>query len=221
MSYPIYSSAGTKDDAINVASVAPTYPGTITAGDLLFILAVIEDSTGDVQIPTGYSTVGAEYAQTAITTNVSAYLFYKVAIGSETGTETVSGGTLSGGTADYLFAQIYRITGTNATLHDTDSLKGTSATITWDTTTIGKITNTLLAFVVNWDAGAAPDTPSGYTIKKTDTSTAISGTYVYLSALEGAVSGASATAANGSANGWATFHASLYDDITIRTFIVN
>lgn len=222
MSYPVYSSKGTKDDGTAVSSVAPTYPGTITAGDILFIIAVLDDDTGNIQTPTGYSNV-PEYTQTGIFTDVSSYLFYKVASGSESGTETVSGASLSGGTADYMFAQIYRITGSDAALADTDSTKGTSSTITWDATDILNAESTLLALVVNWDAGGAPGTPSGYTLSASDTSTAISGMYVYLNTKENTSSGASTTGTDGSSNGWATYHVSLYNNIVTQTrsFIVN
>jgi hypothetical protein len=223
MSWPTYISKGTKADGTAVSSVAPTYPGSIAAGDLLLVFGVIEDSTGDIQTPTGYSNP-AENSQTGIATNVSAYLFYKIASGSESGTLTVNGGSLSGGTADYMFAQIYRISGTNITIADTDSTKGTSGTITWDAVNIANASSTLLAMVVNWnDSGSNPDTPSGYTLNASDTSSAVSGMYVELNSKENTASGSSVTASNGSPNGWATFHMSIYNNITIsgRSFIVN
>lgn len=209
MSYPTYTAKGTKSDAINVASVTPTYPVT-TAGDLIFVIVVIEDTTGGVESPSGFSNLASE---TNIYTNVHTYIFYKYADGLESGTLTVDAAGESGGAADYMFAQIYLVSGANPKIEDAVSEKGSGDTVLWDTATVGDTERTLLALVVDWDGTGGPATPTGYTQNATDSSSAISGMTVELYSKENTASGASMTSTGGSVNGWGTFHISTFDQI--------
>lgn len=134
MAAPAFVSKGTAA-AATAASVAPTFPASIAAGDILLVLALTKDNV-EINVPSGFSQDATNAAR-----NQSAALraewFWKRAAGTETGTLTVD--KVSGTTL--LFAQIYRFTGGIATgdPYEAAAMTGVgSGTVTpTDITTLG------------------------------------------------------------------------------------
>ena len=204
---PGFSQKGTKAEDTD-ADISPSYPGgTVTAGKYIFIQALnIQSPTvGIINDVAGFTTVSEETFAWG-----TAKLMYKVAAGTETGTETLTR-TGSTGVGTFFMGQIYIIEGTSLTLEDSDpnSASG-NATITWDAVTAtGGTHRSLLAFVVNYEDGAAPGTPTGYTEVASDGSTLVSNQYLALKQKQNVSSGGSVTA-SGSATSWASWHISFY-----------
>ena len=217
MAAPGFISKGTKDEG-NGSSVAPTYPGGIQAGDHIFIMAENVQSPTVVGIDTvaGYTSISEETF-----TWGTAKLMYKIATGSESGTETVSRSGSSGTPADFLMAQIYVIRGNGSRLTLESSAFNSdtgNTTVTWDAVTVNGSQRSLFAFVVDYD-GSGISAPSGYSEEASDSSVAISGSTIKLFSKEDVSSDGSVTS-TGSINGWATWHISEYN-FSSRSFIVN
>lgn len=106
MAVPVLTSAGAGDGGTG-GTVAPGYPASIAAGDLLFLVVAIRNLSETATTPAGWSLVSGPVDTVG---SVRGYLFKKVANGSESGTLTV---TVSGSVERA--ARIYRVTGANST----------------------------------------------------------------------------------------------------------
>lgn len=215
MSYPTFIAKGTKAEG-NGSSVAPTYMAGINAYDLLFIQVInVQGTVGSVSC-----------SATLISEEVFAWgttaLFYQIATGSETGTLTVNRSGSSGGGGDFMMAQIYQYRGSGSafSIEESDPNSALSSTITWDAVVVGSSLRTLAAFVADYD-GSGVTGPSGYTTSATDSSVGVSGMTLALFTKENVSSDGSVTG-SGSANGWGSWHISLYNIPSgTRSFIVN
>jgi hypothetical protein len=212
MAAPAFISKGTKDEG-NGASVTPTYPGGIQAGDKIYVMALnIQGTVGTIS-----------YAGTLVSEEVFAWgtaaLFYNTATGSESGTITVNRSGSTGGIGDFFMAQIYVIRGDGSflTIEDSDPNNGASGTVTWDALTVAGNERTLLAVADYNGSGVAA--PSGYTTDATDGSIGISGSTLILNTQEDVSSDGSVTSS--STGDWATWHVSVYNLGRPRSFIVN
>lgn len=185
-----------------------SYPNDIQEYDLLF-LHVVSYGLGTITVDASWTSLGALTYPTVGPVFVSR-LYYKMADGTETGTENVSRSGHSG--TDTFMGQVYQYRGdqygpdSNISIEDSDNQNGNAATITWAATTVSGGKRTLAAFVVNV-SGSDPGTPSGYTNSATDNNG--SNTYLDLNTKADTSSGASTTATNGSTNGWITWHVSI------------
>lgn len=217
MAAPSYIAKGTFAES-TTNSVAATYMGSINAGDIIYYMALnVQGTVGSIATASGFTSISEEVFSWG-----TIKFMYKVASGSESGTISLtrSGST---GVGTYFAAQLYQVRGdpTYLTIEEADPNSGTSSTITWDTVTVGGAERTLLAFVTNYDDVSAPGTPSGYTSSASDNSTLVSGMYLALKTKSSVSSDGSVTA-SGSANGWASLHVSIYNNIPFsRSFIVN
>jgi hypothetical protein len=112
---PSFVAAGTVAHATN-ASVTPTMPAGVQAGDLLLVLAAIRNSgTGTVDTPSGY---------TVLLTSGNMTLLGKV----HTGTESAPTITFTGGVANAdTSAQMCAFRGVGITVHDSEALLNSSA----------------------------------------------------------------------------------------------
>jgi hypothetical protein len=212
MSAPTFIAKGTKSEGIG-ATVTPTYPAGIQAGDLIYIMAQsIQTTVGNISFG------GTPVSEEVYAWGTSA-LFYNVATGSESGTVNVNRSGSTGGMGDFFMAQIYVIRGNGSllTIEDSDPNSGISGTVTWDALTVAGNKRTLLAFVSDYN-GTGLAAPTGYTTVATDSSIGISGSTLELSTLENISSDGSVTSS--SSGDWATWHISVYSRKS-RSFIVN
>lgn len=219
MAAPAYQAKGTLGQTTGITATF-TYPAT-QANDLLFLL-IYDDAIGAPRYTVGSSWTSSERAIGWGASGAKrALLYHKTATGSETGTEGVTRNTLYG--TNTFACQVYSFRG-DAFLQkeagDTDD--DIIDTITWPATTVNGSQRTLCAFVINCLSGN-PGTPSGYTNKASETLT--DGTYFELNTLENVSAGTSVTTTGGNADGWCTFHVSIYNNTpaagTPRTYIVN
>ena len=219
MAAPAFQAKGTKGDT-TTNTCTFTYPAT-AANDMLFLMVYDDASGGRFSVNAswtlkeriiGFGTSGLK----------KAFLYSKIATGSESGTENV---TRTAVTTLYtrFSAQVYSYRG-DAYLSYEDGIdnNGTSDTITWSSVTVASTQRTLGAFVINCLSGN-PGTPTGYTNSASDTMG--DGTYFELNTYANVSSGTSATTTGGNSDGWGTFHISLYNNTPgaslARTFIVN
>ena len=195
------SSGATTGGSFNVS-----YPSVIDENDLLF-LHVISYGLGTITVDASWNSLGS-IAYPSGTPVVVSRLYWKLADGTETGTENVSRSGHAG--SDVFMGQIYQYRGdANIVIEDSDNGIGNAATITWPATSVGGGKRTLAAFVANINSSPSPTTPSGYVESATDNDG--SNTYLELNTKEDTNSGASTTASNGSTNGWLVWHVSIYN----------
>lgn len=155
MAIPAYSSKGTSADTNTDAcsgtwDVAPTCPGTVNAGDILVLIAVVRTFAGIIDSaspPSGWSSLNS----VGIGTNRVVALFYKVASGSEGGsTATVTGFfSASGMSGD---AQIFSFTGsgTGGVVPGSGTTNtGTSSAATMSNVTTTAANSLAVCFVVS------------------------------------------------------------------------
>jgi len=217
MAAPAYQAKGTVGET-TTDSVSFTYMSTL-ANDVLFLVLVDVGGSDTYTVDSSWT----ELASRLIIgpSGVTAYLYSKVATGSETGTENIS--RYPGGSGTVLAAQVYSYRGTSyLTLEDSIDRSGFGGTITWDALSVGGTERTLGAFVVN-ALGPNPFSASGYTNIVNDVLS--DGTYMELSTKANVSSSSNVTATNGSTDGWISFHVSLYNNSPsasgTRSFIVN
>lgn len=218
MAAPSYKAKGTIGETTG-SSVSFTYP-TVAANDLLF-LVILESELKAITVNSSWTQRAKQFIPAGSPTYV-AYLYSKLATGSETGTEAV---TRVSSTGDNTFAaQVYSYDGDNyITIENTSKNANTTDTVTFSAVTVGGTERTLAAFVVNV-FGAGVTTPSGYTESATDT---LSDNTVFECNTKANVSTDGAvTGTGGSGFGWATFHVAIYNNTPTpgsgtRTFIVN
>lgn len=218
MAAPTYKAKGTL--AYNATtSISFTYP-TVAANDLLF-LVIYEPDLKAITVNSSWTLRGKQFIPTGSPT-AAAYLYSKLATGSESGTEAV---TRNSGGLNTWAAQVYSYDGDNyITIEDFSKNSGTTDTVTYSAVTVGGTERTLSAISVN-TIDTDITTPSGYTENATDdladafwfecnTKTNVSS--------DGAVTGT-----GGNSIGWATFHISIYNATPVpgasgsRSFIVN
>lgn len=217
MAAPTYQAKGTVGET-TTDTVSFTYMAT-AANDLLFLIVV---DVGDSQTYTVDSSWTEINSRLVIgTSGVTAYLYWKIATGSESGTENVTRYPGGGGTV--FAAQVYSYRGTSyLTLESSTDRSGFSSTITWGAVTVSGSERTLSAIVIN-SLGPNPNSATGYTNINNDVLS--DGTYLEISTKANVSAGTSVTATNGSTDGWISFHASVYNNSpsvsTARTYIVN
>jgi hypothetical protein len=218
MAAPTFKAKGTIGETTG-SSVSFTYP-TVAANDLLF-LVVLESELKAITVNSSWTQRGKQFIP-AGSPNYVAYLYSKLATGSESGTEAV---TRVSSTGDNTFAaQVYSYDGDNyITIESNSKNADTTDTVTFSAVTVGGTERTLSAIVVNV-FGAGVTTPSGYTESATDT---LSDDTVFECNTKSNVSSDGAvTGTGGSGFGWAAFHVAMYNNTPTpgsgtRTFIVN
>lgn len=217
MAAPTYKAKGTIGETTG-NSVSFTYP-TVAASDLLF-LVVLESDLKAITPNASWTLRQKQFIPTGSPVYV-AYLYSKLATGSESGTEAISRN--SGGINTFA-AQVYSYDGDNyVTIEESNKNANTLDTVTFSALTIGGTERTLSAIVVNV-FGAGVTTPSGYTESATDT---LSDDTVFECNTKANVSSDGAvTGTGGSLSGWASFHISIYNNTPTpgsgtRTFIIN
>ncbi len=202
---PAYHSKGSAG-ATTGSSFNVSYPSVVVEDNLLF-LHVISYGLGTITVDASWDSLGS-IAYPSGTPVVVSRLYKKKALGTETGTESVSRSGHAG--TDVFMGQIYQYSGdANITIEDSDNSIGDSSTITLPSTTVAGGKRTLAAFVANINSTPGPATPSGYVESATDNNG--SNTYLELNTKEDTNSGSSTTAGNGSANGWLVWHVSIYN----------
>lgn len=218
MAAPTFKAKGTIGETTG-NSVSFTYP-TVAANDLLF-LVVLESELKAITVNASWTLRGKQYIPTG-SPNYAAYLYSKLATGSESGTEAVTRTSITG---DNTFAaQVYSYDGDNyVQVESFVKNSNTTDTVTYSAVTVGGTERTLAAFVINV-FGAGVTTPSGYTESATDTLT--DNTVFECNTKANVSSDGAVTGTGGSASGWATFHVSIYNNTPVagsgtRTFIIN
>jgi len=219
MAAPAYQAKGTKATGTG-SSISPTYPA-VAANDLLFLF-VASFGNGTITPDASWTQLSNGVILSPAIANVR--LYFKLATGSETGTEAVtrSGESPSG---QLFMAQIYSYRGTvYISIEDAEqpTLGGNATTITWNALNVLGTERTLAAFVINYN-GLDPGTPTSYTNSATDNDGA--GTYMDLNTYANQSSAPAVTGANGSTAGWTTIHVSIYHNtpavVLTRSYIVN
>lgn len=217
MAAPTYKAKGTKGQGTG-NSISFTYPA-VAANDLL-LLVVYESDLKAITVAAGWTSRGKQFLPTASPT-AAVYLYSKLATGSETGTEAI---TRTGTTGNTWGAQVYSYDGDNyISIESVAKNSNSSDTVTWSAISVGGTERTLSAIVVN-KYGFAVTTPSGYTQNATDTLN--DDTEFEINTKANVSSDGAVTATGGSADGWATFHVSIYNNTPVviggsRSFIVN
>lgn len=218
MNAPTFIAVGTRNETTS-GSIAPAYPGSIVLGDLLFLLAVSTDlgSHGAIATPAGWTalvTTATLRDSSPADVGVMA-LFFKVAAGTESGSQTVTRtGTTGPGTA--FAGQIYQFRGREYDSNEQTNQQNSAATITWNAVFFSGARRTLLAFVGQADNTSA-GTPAGYT------NAAGGGTNVYvgLNYQEDVTSDGAVTASGGTTSGWCTVHLSIFNPSGYSQVIVS
>lgn len=219
MAAPVYQAKGTLGEGTGT-TISFTYP-TLAASDLLYLLVYNRNNT---QVTTDNSWTRINYVGTSNNYGF-VELYYKIATGSESGTENV---TRTSG-SDEFAANCYSFRGDAfISIESTSTNKGASDTITWSAVTVGSTQRILAAFLVNIygifsSDVQSPDSPTGYTYKASDALTDAS--YFELSVKDNVSSDGAVTAIGGSLDEWVAIHHSIYNNTpsvsVARTFIVN
>lgn len=211
---PYVASKGTAS-AVTTGASTPTYPASVAANDIIFLLVISHQpvSIGVIDTPTSFTEVAqGTYANSGSTNQGRAALFWRRASGSLTGTISVTR-TGDTGVDGVLFAQMYRVVGavTSGDPWDaatTDYGPG-NATIDIPSVTVSAAERTLLAFVAQADNAATVDPPPGYIGLVTDTTTTGTDAELRVFHRRNIDTGAATTAAGGETTGWASFHVSV------------
>lgn len=212
MAAPVVVSEGTASAGTST-SVTPSYPASVGAGDIVFLLAISNQpvSIGVINTPTDWAEVAqSTYQDSAASNRGRAALFWRRASGALSGTVTVTR-TGDTGTDGVFFAQIYRVTGCIGTGDPWDGTPAATygpgnATVNFAAPTVSGSERTLLAFCAQADNASTVDPPSGYSGLATDTTTSGTDAELRLLYLENVSSGSATTATGGETEGWATFH---------------
>lgn len=225
MAAPTFIAKGTVSSGTG-AGVTPTYPGSILAGDLLFLVAMsnqLGGSIGSIDGISGWAVQDAGFFKDNSPVNVGqAALFVKVAAGGESGTVSVTRTGDTGSTYSFV-AQIYQFRGVPSAVIESEVINNTgdgNSTVTWSAVTVGGNARTLVAFGA-FQVDTSPGTPSGYTASAQD-SVSTGSISVQLDCFTKVNVGADGvvTVGSGPSTGWVTFHVSLLAPAG-RVFIFN
>jgi hypothetical protein len=146
-------------EAVGTTSAAPSYPASISSGDLLLLTVVNKYPTNGPSTPSGWTLLrqdsGGNGSAGADSGDVYVTVFYKIADGTETGTLTV---TVTGGNSTGAYITQYRKTGGTwqiAASGGSDNVTGTA----WSVTTADNVNLAVDDFVIafsgsNSDSGA-------------------------------------------------------------------
>ena len=204
------ASAGT------ATSVTPSYPASPQANDIIFILAISHqpNGIGVIDLPSGFTEAAqGTYQNSSLVDQGRAALFWKRAIGGESGTVTISRTGDTGLTDTCFFAQMYLVRGAVTSGDPWDDITARygpgNATVTWDAVTVSGSERTLLAPVAQADNASTVDPPSGYSGLATDTTATGTDAELRLLYKENVSSDGQVTATGGETEGWATFHISV------------
>lgn len=196
-------------------SIAPAYPASVLANDIVFILVISHQpvSIGVINTPAGFTQAAqGTYTNSSAVNQGRAALFWQRAAGGETGTVTISR-TGDTGTDGSFFGQMYLVRGAETTGDPWDAVIARfgpgNTTVTWNAVTVSGAERTLLAFVSQAN-NVAVATPSTYTATVTADATA-NGTDAELQLFDKANVSAdgSVTATGGEIIGWTTFHVAV------------
>jgi hypothetical protein len=202
-------------------SIDVGYPAGVAAGDIIFLAIVNRQAGGTVGTidtpPGGWTaiSISAAFRNGGSTLTGTFALYYKVATGSESGTETITrtgdtGAGLGFAARMILFrGLILAIDGTSI------NQESANATIDINAVTVNGPERTLLAVIFQCGSDDA-GTPAGYT-NAGEGGTTIRLEFNYL---EDVSVGTATTATGGSTDGWGTAHVSIFN-VRGRSFIVN
>jgi len=222
MAAPYVASKGTAS-AVTTGASTPTYPASVAANDIIFLLAISHQpvSIGVINTPTDFTEVAqGTYANSGSTNQGRVALFWRRASGSLTGTVSVTR-TGDTGTDGTFYTQMYRVVGavTSGTPWDaatTDYGPG-NATVDIPSVTVSGAERTLLAFIAQADNASTVDPPSGYVALATDTTA--TGTDAELRIchrrnIDTTIGGGATTTTGGETEGWGVFHLSMIPQST-------
>src|SRR3990167_4740869 len=160
MTAPVVNTTRGTAAAGTAASVTPGYPaptGGILANDIVWLLAISHQpvSIGGINTPSGFTQAAqGTYQNSALANRGRAALFWKRAVGGESGTVSVSR-TGDTGTDGVLFAQMYLTRGGVTTGNPYDAITARygpgNTTVTFDSVAVGGAERTLLAFCAQAD----------------------------------------------------------------------
>ena len=222
MAAPYVASKGTAS-AVTTGASTPTYPASVAANDIIFLLAISHqpNGVGVISTPTDFTEVSqATYQNSGAVDQGRIALFWRRASGSLTGTVSVSR-TGDTGVDGVFFTQMYRVVGavTSGTPWDaatTDYGPG-NATVDIPSVTVSGAERTLIALIAQADNASTVDPPSGYVALATDTTT--TGTDAELRIchrrnIDTTIGGGATTATGGETEGWGVFHLSMIPQST-------
>jgi hypothetical protein len=209
MPAPVFVGVGSYNEASG-SSVNIAYPAGITAGDIIFLAIAnkqIFPAVGGIDAPVGWDVMagGLGFRDGGAVVTGSMAVFKKVANGSESGNQTItrSGGTGVGTGIGGIMILIRGKVVEDFSTRQEESL----ATITWNAVTVGGNARTILAIVGQANGLDVSGTPSGYTNASNDGSIVnLAVNYMEDVGADGAI-----TATDGSADGWATMHISIFN----------
>lgn len=169
--YPAYEGNGGKVEGSGTTVDVP-YPLTINANDILIMMCVYEGAGRTIATPSGWTLM--EYINNSSSTNV--YLFYKRAIGSETGNETL---TITIATLHLGVMLRYSASVTTGTPYEDLTEVSTAYDNNWDAAAITTTDVNRLAVCYGYGrkATAVTSYPSSYTVDQGNVTTIIGNDY--------------------------------------------
>lgn len=214
MAAPYVASKGTAS-AVTTGASTPTYPASIVANDIIFLLAISHQpvSIGVIDTPSGFAEVAqGTYQNNSSVNQGRAALFWRRASGSLSGTVSVTR-TGDTGTDGVFYSQIYRVVGavTSGDPWDaatTDYGPG-NATVDVPAVTVSGAERTLLAFIAQADNASTVDPPANYVGLVSDTTATGTDAELRLCHRRNIDAGSATTATGGETEGWAVFHLSM------------
>lgn len=225
MSAPAHIAAGTFAETTGAALNVP-YMGSINAKDILFMLVAnsqIGVTVGALDTPAGWTAItsSAAFRDSGAQLNGSVGLYYKIATGSESGSETINRtGTTGPGTGFIGRMVQFRGNGANLLINPSQPINQEqfAATVTWLAIS-GTIVpeSTLIAFSAQADV-AAIATPSGYT--QSIDNDAVNIGHISIDYKEDVTSDGAVTASGGDGDGWVTIHLAIFNPKG-RSYIFN
>lgn len=202
-------------NAGTATSVTPSYPASVAANDIIWLLAISHQpvSIGVIDLPSGFTQVAqGTYQNSAPANQGRAALFWKRAAGGESGTVTVSR-TGDTGVDGVFFAQMYKQSGCNTSGDPYDAVTPTygpgNATVQYGSVTVGGSERTLLAFIAQADNASTVDPPSTYSGLVNDVTSSGTDAELLLCYKQNVSTDGSTTSTGGETEGWTTFHVSV------------
>jgi hypothetical protein len=215
MAAPSYVGKGAVNSGTG-SSITPGYGSlTVAAGDLLFILAInkqLGGTIGGITAPAGWTEdIFGTYSNNAPTSAGTISLFWKKAVGGESGTVTVNRTGDTGGTHQFS-AQIYQFTGFNPYIESSsiNVLGNGVPTVTWNSVTVGGTERTLAAFVGSLSSTGL-SAPATYTEAKDEVSAGPIEVTLLIGVKANVSSDGSVSSASGDDDGWGAIHVSIYN----------